>query len=106
MRAIADVRYSFTAQFFCGAAIFAQCAHAIEAITDLSINEESKAEHRAYVVGAIVQSAAALESEISEVVMYGPGHHLGSNGVDVSARDFISPMANVIDREQTLRRYE
>jgi len=106
MQATADVRYSFTAQFLRGAAIFSRSGHAIEAITNFSITEESMAEHRAYVVGAIVQSAAALESEISEVVMHGPGHHLGSNGLDTPARDFLSPMADVIDGEQTLRRYE
>jgi hypothetical protein len=101
----ADTRYSFTAQFLRGGAIFAHRAHEIET-TAAALTEELHAEHRAYVIGAIVQSAAALESEISEIIMHGPGHHLGSNGVDAQARDFLSHMADVIDGEETLRRYD
>jgi hypothetical protein len=101
----ADTRYSFTAQFLRGGTICAHHAHAIETMP-AALSEGQAAEHRAYVIGAIVQSAAALESEISEITMHGPGHHLGSNGVDAQARDFLSPMAGVIDGEQTLRRYD
>lgn len=102
----AEVRYSFTAQFLRGAAIFATRANAIEETADVSPSDGPMVEHRAFVVGAILQSAAALESEISEVIVHGPGHHLGSNALDPVARQFLSPMADVIDRSQTLRRYE
>jgi hypothetical protein len=102
----ADTRYSFTAQFLRGGAIFAHRAHEIEATPDDSVSEELKSEHRATVVGAITQAAAALEAEIWEVLNHGPGHHLGSNGVDALARDFLLPLADVIDAERTLRRYE
>jgi len=102
--ATADTRYSFTAQFLRGAAIFTRRAHEI----DLSehVSEELQSEHRACVVGAITQAAAALEAEIYEVLVHGPGHHLGSNGTDVTAREFLLPLANTIDGEPTLRRYE
>jgi hypothetical protein len=106
MQATSVTRYSFTAQFLRGGAIFAHRAHAIEATADESLSEELQGEHRAFVVGAIVQSVAALESEISEVVMHGPGHHLWSAGVDTGAREFLLPMAELIDRESTLRRYD
>jgi hypothetical protein len=104
VRATMDSRYSFTAQFIHGAAIFARHAHEIELAAKAS--DEMQAQHRAYVVGAIVQSAAALESEIAEIVMHGPGHHLGSNHTDHSARDFLSPMKDIIDRQPPLRKYD
>jgi len=81
-----DTRYSFTAQFLRGGAIVTRRAHDIETTSDSSISEELKSEHRASVVGAITQAAAALEAEIWEVLNHGPGHHLGSSGVDASAR--------------------
>lgn len=103
---IAESRYSFTAQFLHGGAILTRRAHDIESIPAASLSEELHAEHRALIVGAIVQSAAPLESEIYEVARFGPGCHLGSNGVDAAAREFLSPMADVIDGEPTLRRYD
>jgi hypothetical protein len=103
-QATADTRYSFTAQFLRGGAIFARRAHEIEASANSS--DDLQSEYRACVVGAVTQTAAALESEISEVLVHGPGHHLGSNGVNATARDFLSPMADVVDGERTLRRYE
>jgi hypothetical protein len=104
--AIADVRYSFTAQFVRGAALFARRAHEIEDAADQAADEGTKSEHRAYVVAAIMQSMAALEAEVSEILLHGPGHHLGSNGIDDSARDFLRPLVEMIDRQETLRRYE
>jgi hypothetical protein len=91
MQATSVTRYSFTAQFLRGGAIFAHRAHAIEATADESLSEELQGEHRAFVVGAIVQSVAALESEISEVVMHGPGHHLG----EFLRRSLIAASASV-----------
>jgi hypothetical protein len=104
--AIADVRYSFTALFLRGAALFARGAREIEDAAGQAADEMTKAEHRAYVVAAIMQSVAALEADVSEVLVHGPGHHLGSNGIDHVARDFLRPLVEIIDRQETLRRYE
>lgn len=101
-----STRYSFTAQFLRGGAIFARRAHDIEATVDASISDELSSEHIACVVGAITQAAAALEAEISEVLIHGPGHHLGSNGLNATARDFLSPVVDIIDDAPTLRRYD
>ena len=103
MNATAASRYSFTAQFLLGAAILARRAHEMD---DPSISEELKSEHMACIVGAITQATAALEAKISEVAIHGPGHHLGSNGIDAAARDFLLPLAEIIDGEPTLRRYD
>jgi len=100
------VRYSFTAQFVRGAVVFANKAWDIEAANIGKIAAELEPEYRAYVVSTVFQCAAALESEIAEITEYGPGHHLGSNGVNLPARDFLQPLADVIDGESTLHRYE
>ncbi len=100
-----STRYSFTAQFLRGAAIFARRADELED-EGASISDDAKSEYRACIVGAVTQATAALEAEISEVTNYGPGHHLGSNGLDAAARDFLAPLAEIIDREQTVRRYD
>lgn len=106
MTVTATARYSFTAQFLRGAAIFARRAHEIEGSAGTSMPEEAASEHVACVVGAVTQAAAALEAEIYEVTIHGPGHHLGSNGTDVAARNFLGPLADTIDGEPTLHRYE
>ncbi|MBR0798952.1 hypothetical protein JQ615_26540 [Bradyrhizobium jicamae] len=103
MRAVADTRYSFTPQFLSGAAIFARRAHELEGPV---IGEVAQSEYMACVVGSVTQAAAALEAEISEVTMHGPGHHLGSNDIDATARAFLVPLADTIDGEAPLHRYD
>jgi hypothetical protein len=64
------------------------------------ISEEKQAEYLACVVGAVTQVAAALETEISAVTIHGPGHHLGHND------QFLFPLAEMIDGQRTLSRYD
>jgi hypothetical protein len=102
----ADVRSSLTAQFLMAAAIQARAARGIEfAGLTGAVTEEDEVAHRGYVIGAIMQGTAALEAEIWEVKVYGPGHHLGSNGIDFQALDLLAPLADVIDGEKVLDRY-
>lgn len=101
-----DVRYSFTAQFLRGATLFARRSREIEDSEGQTITEDLISEHRACVVAAIMQSAAALESEMSEILLHGPGHHLGSDRNDHRAHDFLIPLADIIDDEPTLNRYD
>jgi hypothetical protein len=89
-------RYSFTAQYIGGSAILASRAAEIE--RQATPTGASRAEHRALVVGSVVQASSALETALAEILMHGPGHHLGTNGLDVEARDFIRPLGEVIDR--------
>ena len=93
------LRFSFTASFLRGAVLFARQAREVEDTTGNAADEETQYEHRAYVVSAIMQSVAALEAEISEVIRHGPGHHLSSNGTDVVSRDFLRSQADIIERE-------
>ena len=99
-----DSRYSFTAQYLLGARFFADQARAIEA--EQSVDQNMQMEHRAYVTGAIMQATAALESEVSQIVAYGPGQHLGTNRTDLEAKQFLFPLADEIDSAPVVRRYD
>jgi hypothetical protein len=96
-----DVRYTFTAQFLRAATRFSHLAADIEA----KAASDDEVVHRGLVVGAIMQATAALETEIWEVMRYGPGHHLGSGGVDEAGRALLTPIADVIDATDVLSRY-
>lgn len=52
-----------------------------------------------------MQASGALEAQISTVLRHGPGHHLGSNGVDAGARALLAPLADLIDTQPTVERY-
>lgn len=91
------VSYSFTAQFVAGAALQALRARQLEGILDA--DPIHVAEHRSVVVAAIHQAVAAMESDLNAVVEHGPGHHMGSNGIDQQARALLASKAEAIDRE-------
>jgi hypothetical protein len=86
--ASADTRYSFTGQFLEAATLFARRARLIEGMPNDQISEELRSEHRGVASAALMQCAAALETEAAEICVYGPGSYLGSNGTDHSARRF------------------
>jgi hypothetical protein len=75
-------RYAFTAQFVARAALLSQRAAEVEAVPEA--NDVAQAEHRSLVSAAIMQATAAMETELSEIVVYGPRCHLGSNGTDTA----------------------
>jgi hypothetical protein len=100
-----DIRTSLTGQFLVGAAMQANAAAEVDSRPIADIVEDDKVKHRSLVIGAIMQATAALECEIWEVMVYGPGHHLGSNGIDTEARDILAPIAEMIDGEGILDRY-
>ena len=91
-----QTRYNFTGQYVGGAALLARRARQIEDTDEPSRLEQ--AEHKAKVVGAVQQSVAAVEAELNAVAQYGPGHQLGSNGIDHEAREYLEPLAPLIDR--------
>ena len=103
---MADLRYSFTASYLWGSAIFATHAHNIERDNPDTVSDDVRAEHRSYVSSTVFQCAAALEAEIFEILHYGPGHHLGSNGIDVKSRDFLKPLEDLKRDHATLFIYD
>jgi len=64
----------------------AHAAAEVESRPIADISDDDKVMRRGLVVEAIMQATAALECEIWEVMVYGPRHHLGSNGIDVTKR--------------------
>jgi hypothetical protein len=106
MTAHADTRYSFAPQFLVASAIFARKATEIERVDGATATEDAMAEHRGCVVGALLQCVAALETEIHDLMVYGPGAHLGSGATDHDAREFLYPCAEMIDCEDVISRYE
>ena len=102
----ADVRTSLTGQFLMAAAMQVRAAEEFESRPSAEVTENDTVAHRGFVVGAIMQSTAALECEVWELTAYGHGHHLGSNGTDTAARDFLVPIAEVIDSQSVLERYQ
>jgi len=101
-----DTRYAFTGQFLEAAILFVRRARAIENEASAEIAEDVRCEHRGLITTAIMQCAAALETEAHEICAYGPGSHLGSNGIDQAAQAFLAPLARVIDDQDTLSRYK
>lgn len=100
-----DTRSSLTGTFLSASALFSKRATEIEDANPSSITEDLRVEHQGAVLAAIMQSVASLEAEMYEVLVHGPGHHLGSNGLDLEAQKFLSPMAELIDSEEILERY-
>lgn len=101
-----DMRSSLTNTFLSASILFAKRANDIEINNPSSpIIEKYRIEHQGAVLAAIMQSVASLEAEMYEVLEHGPGHHLGSNGLDVEAQKFLNPMINLIDSEEILERY-
>ena len=106
--ATAQTRYTFTGQFVRASALFARRALEIEdgGFTFESLPEDLRMEHRALVSTSIMQCAFALETEAHEICVHGPGSHLGSGRIDEAGLKLLLPLADVIDGQQTLRRYE
>jgi hypothetical protein len=102
----ADVRYSFTAQYLCASAIFARRCADIERANPNHPDELTRTEHRGLATAAIMQCAAAVEAESAELTRHGPGNHLGSDRMDIKARDFLVPLAEFIDDQDALTRYK
>lgn len=102
----ADTRYTFTSQFLESSTIFVRRARAIEAIATDQTDETARCEHRGLVCAVIMQCVAALETEAHETCTHGPGSHLGSGGTDTQSRDFLLPIADFVDDQSALARFD
>jgi hypothetical protein len=102
--AVMDVRYSLTPLFLAGAAAQSRLAREIESRSGEKASREDEIAHRGFVIGAVLQSAAAIEADLWNVVHNGPGEPLGTNRIDSKARDFLAPLADMLDGERTMER--
>lgn len=104
--ASADTRYTFTGQFLEASAVFVRRAREIERTATESTDDATRCEHRGLVCSVIMQCVAALETEAHEVCTHGPGSHLGSNGTDTAAKDFLLSVAEFVDGQSALDRFD
>jgi hypothetical protein len=91
------LRYNFTYNFLVGAASMTRLAKEIE-IKGKDSTETEKLQHKAFVSGSIMQSVAALESEAWSLLFHGPGHHLGSNGLDRESKETLNIVAEAFEK--------
>jgi hypothetical protein len=66
----------------------------------------ARTEHRGLATAAIMQCAAAVEAETAELTMHGPGSHLGSDHTDMKALEVLALLAEFIDDQDALTRYQ
>jgi hypothetical protein len=97
-------RFNFTYHFLVGAASLTKLAKEIDN-KGLKASHEEKIQHIGYVSGAIMQSVAALESEVWTLYHHGVGHHLGSNGIDKIASEALKIVYDDIEKFSTLSKY-
>lgn len=86
------------------AAALTKLAHEIDQ-KGIQVTEEEKTVHLGYVSGAIMQSVAALESEIWTIYNHGLGHHLGSDGIDRVASETLNAVSTEVDKISILPKY-
>jgi len=91
------LRYNFTYNFLVGAATITKLARDIEA-KGQTATETERLQHKAFVSGCIMQSVAALESDVWSLLFHGPGHHLGSDGLDKHSKDILNIVADTFEK--------
>lgn len=98
-------RFNFTYNFLIGAASQTRLAIEIDK-KGLQATEHERLQHLGYVSGAIMQAVAALESEVWSLLNHGPGHHLGSNGLDKNGAETLLIVADSFEKQSILDRYD
>lgn len=102
---IADTRYSFVGQHLEASAVFIRRIRFIEGLAPDQLDGAIACEHRGLVCAVIFQCAAALEAEAHEICIHGPASFLGSNAADKEAKKILSPLADLVDRQETVARF-
>jgi hypothetical protein len=100
-----QLKHCFSRQHIVAARLFASQASTVEAKATLS--EQDRSEHRAYVTGAVVFSAAFLEASINELYLEakdGPQQSL--TGLSPQQLSMLSAVWEVVEQHQVLRKYQ
>ncbi len=100
-----SLRYNFTYNFLVGAATLTRLAKDIE-IKGKDSTETERLQHKAFVSGSIMQSVAALESDVWSMLFHGPGHYLGSDGLDNEAKKTLNIVAETFEKESLLKKLD
>jgi hypothetical protein len=97
------LRYNFTYNFLIGAVTMTRLAKEIENKGKES-SETERFQHKAFVSGSIMQSVAALETDVWSILNHGLGHHLGSDGLDKESKQILNIVAETIERESLMKK--
>lgn len=100
-----EIRFCFPVTFIHGAAKSASLAREIES-AGADVSEVDGLNHRGFVVGAIIQAAAAMEAEIAEICLHGPAKTRNGDEFSEATKTKLLGLANMIDRQPTLDRYQ
>jgi hypothetical protein len=100
-----SLRYNFTYNFLVGAATMTRLAKDLESKGKDS-SEIERLQHKAFVSGGIMQSVAALESDVWSLLFHGPGHHLGSDGLDKESKETLNIVAETFEKESLLTKLD
>lgn len=92
------LRYNFTYNFLVGAATMTRLARDIEN-KGKNATETEMLQHKAFVAGSIMQSVAALETDAWSILNHGPGHHLGSDGLDKELKETLNIVSKTFEKE-------
>jgi len=94
------LRFTIVQEYVTGARVLANRASELERSIQAGgpPAAEQVAEYRACAVGAVPQAAAAIEAELSEVLMHGPQHDVVDNPENTAARKFLEPLFDSIDK--------
>lgn len=98
-------RYNFTYSFLAWAISLEELARNIDIKGFSSSNNEREA-YIGYVSASILQSVAALESEIYSIYNYWPGHHLWTNWIDQRWAELLSIVSSSIEKENIINKYD
>jgi len=97
------LRYNFTYNFLVSAATMTRLAGDIDS-KGKNTTETERFQHKAFVAGSIMQSVAALETDVWSILNHGLGHHLGSDGLDKESKQMLNIVAETIERESLLKK--
>jgi hypothetical protein len=95
--------FNFTYHFLVGAASLTKLAKEIDH-KGSKASEEETIQHLGYVCGGIMESVAALESEIWSLYNNGIGFHLG-DGIDRVASETLKKVAEDVEKFPILTKY-
>lgn len=105
-----QVQYDMTNQFLMASHMFLRKAEELElafkTASDQTEVSRMEVEHKGLITSLVMQCVSAAETAIFMVITNGPGHHLGTNGIDQEARSFLIKFEKELERLSVLEKYQ
>jgi hypothetical protein len=104
--ATVSLKTNFSGHHMLSAAHFARQSAIIEKNYKDELTDELRAEHRAYVTGAIIVSVASLEATINEVFISARDNDNLFNVFDHTTPKALTELFNIVERSEILQKYQ